>query len=361
MPIEVESPEQLGYGNIACNLAESSVMDMDWKKLKFNPEKLSLCYGDHAGLPELRELIAKEHDLKPEHILLVPGASAGLFIVATALLNKTSRLMVEKPNYATNIETPRMIGCEIDYLDLNFNDGFKPDLYKLSILAKKEHALISVTSPHNPSGSVLTFDELTDIIQIAKRANSYLLVDETYRDLSMTELPPLAATLSDKVISVSSMSKAYGLPGIRIGWIACKNARLMETFLAAKEQIFICNSVLDENVALHFMQNKTKFVPKIQKHVHDNFKLLSKWMQNNPYMEWVKPEGGVVCFPRIKVKIDYKKFNDVLLNQHQTMVGYGHWFEMPSNYMRLGFGWPSKDELQNGLNNIEKTIEQLLG
>jgi len=359
MAIEAESPEELGYGNITCNLAESSVTDTNFKDLKFNIKDIPLCYGDHKGLPALRELLAQDYGMKPEHIILVPGAAAGLFIVATALLNKQSQLLVERPNYATNIETPRLIECEINYIDLHFEEQYQLDLYKLSTMAKKKPTLISITTPHNPTGSALLEEELMEVIELSRKQNSYLLVDETYRDLSFETPPPLAASLSDNVISVSSVSKAYGLPGIRMGWIACKNKRLLEMFLAAKEQIFICNSLLDEHVALHYLQNKTKFFEPIKKHIKKNFATLEKHMNSSKNLEWVKPKGGVVCYPRIVPKINYNQFYEILYNEHKTLVGAGHWFESEKRYMRIGFGWPANAQLKQGLENIEDVISTL--
>jgi aspartate/methionine/tyrosine aminotransferase len=103
---------------------------------------------------------------------------------------------------------------------------------------------------------------------LVERKGTYLLLDETYRDMSFGEKLPIAATLSDRVISISSMSKSYGLPGIRIGWLISKNKSLMETFLAAKEQICITNSVVDEEIAFQYLQKKEQFCSR------DDFKKL---------------------------------------------------------------------------------------
>ncbi|HET6225266.1 MAG TPA: aminotransferase class I/II-fold pyridoxal phosphate-dependent enzyme, partial [Bacteroidia bacterium] len=121
MPIEIESPEQLGYDTIQCNLAESSVHDAVFQDLKLNLDQLVLAYGHHLGKPELRELLAHSYNtIQSDDILITAGAAAALFIVATALLDKNDHLIVLRPNYATNIETPKAIGCEIDFIDLSF-------------------------------------------------------------------------------------------------------------------------------------------------------------------------------------------------------------------------------------------------
>lgn len=363
MPIEIESPEQLGYDTIECNLAESSVHDAVFQDLKLNLNDLVLAYGHHLGKTELRELLAQRYEsITANDVLITAGAAAGLFIVATSLLEKNDHLIVLRPNYATNIETPKAIGCEIDFIDLNFEHGFEPDTNYLASRIKPNTRYISITTPHNPTGIVISEKTLKELIQLAEKHNCFLLVDETYRDISENGLPPLAATFSDKVISVSSVSKAFGLPGIRIGWIITKNKKIQETFLAAKEQIFLCNSVVDEEIAYQFLKRRSDFLPAIQQKITENFKVLDEWMQQHPYLEWIRPQAGVVSFPRIKkeVRVNLDAFYDSLYHQHKTLVGPGHWFDMEKRYMRIGYGWPTKEALRMGLENITIALKKHL-
>ncbi|MFI5148910.1 MAG: aminotransferase class I/II-fold pyridoxal phosphate-dependent enzyme [Bacteroidia bacterium] len=359
MPIEIESPEQYGYEKIVCNLAESSVSDAVFSGLDIDISKLVLCYGDHFGKPELRELIASEYELQSrDEVLLTAGAAAALFIVATSLLEPSDHLVVMRPNYATNIETPKAIGCSISYLDLKFEQGFRPDLVLLESLLRPETKLISITCPNNPTGVMLSLEELQALIKLAERKGIYLLVDETYRDLCRQAKLPPAASLSDRVISVSSVSKAYGLPGIRLGWLAARNKALMELFLAAKEQIFLCNSVVDEEIAWQFMRKKDLFVPSILTHLETNYTILETWIKVHPFLEWVTPDGGVVCFPRIKPGIlaDIDAFYRIMNEKYGTFPGPGHWFDMDKRYMRIGYGWPAASELRKGLEFIDKAF-----
>jgi len=362
MPIEIEAPEQIGYDKIKYNLAESSVTDAIFQDLDLNLNDLVICYGHHVGKPELRQLIASEYSLSADQVLLTAGAATALFIISTSLLSATDHLLVVRPNYATNIETPRAIGCEISYLDLTFAQGFKPDLRKMAALIQKNTRLISITYPHNPTGTMISPEELKQIIRLAEENNCFLLVDETYRDLTFGEKLPLAATLSANVISVSSVSKAFGLPGIRLGWLICQNQELMETFLAAKEQIYICNSVVDEEIAWLFLNKKEGWLKKIQAQTASNFQLLKAWMSNNPYLEWVEPAGGVVCFPRIKSELNLvpEDFYRLLNEKYETFVGPGHWFEMDKRYMRIGFGWTDSETLHQGLKNISLALAELV-
>jgi aspartate/methionine/tyrosine aminotransferase len=361
MPIEAESPEQYGYDRIECNLSESSFTDTIFDDLNLNIKNLILCYGNHLGKYELRELIAKENkNILPDNVIITSGAASALFIISSSLLNKGDHIIVLHPNYATNIETPRAIECNIDYINLDFENNFEIDIDIIRKKLRAETKYISLTYPHNPTGKVLSLRKLKEIINIAEKNNTYVLYDETYRDMNFKENVPLAADLSDKVISVSSLSKTYGLPGIRIGWIISQNKELINLFLSAKEQIFICNSVLDEEVAYLYYLNKNNFLQKIKSKILNRFNILKKWMANNKYLEWIEPEGGVVSFPRIKndIDLDLEKFYFLLKEKYKTFVGPGHWFEMNKRYMRIGYGYPNEKELEKGLTNIEKSIEE---
>jgi aspartate/methionine/tyrosine aminotransferase len=247
MPIEVESPEELGYGKIRCNLSESSITDQSLQSLGLTVPDLTLLYGEHRGSEVLRRLIVEDcGPLTSDDVLIAGGAAGALFIIATALLSPEDHLVVVRPNYATNLETPRAIGCKINFVDLTFESGFQVQLEQVAAAVTSATKMISVTSPHNPTGVMLSSEQLHGLSTLAAERGCVLLVDETYRDLSFAAPPPLAANLGKHVISVSSLSKAYGVPGIRVGWIVNSDPSLQERFLAAKEQISICGSVVNE-------------------------------------------------------------------------------------------------------------------
>lgn len=362
MPIEVESPEEMGYSTIKYNLAESSVRDIYFRDLKLNLDDVFICYGEHRGKLELRnEIIKDEMGLNADDALVCPSAATALFIISTTLLNNNDHLVVLRPNYATNIETPRAINCEISYINLAFENGFQFDIEQIKNAIKPNTKLISITSPHNPTGVVFKDELICEIIAFAKEKNIFVLVDETYRYLNFqTELIPYYAAKGNHVISVCSLSKAHGVPGIRTGWLINKDEKLMTNFLAAKEQIIICNSVIDEEIAHHILKNNCSFLTPTHQHIQQNFSVLKNWIENEQeYLEWTEPTAGVVCFPRIKdeYNVDIAKFYKILYEEYQTFVGAGHWFEQDDRYFRLGFGYPTNEELQQGLKNIAASIE----
>jgi aspartate/methionine/tyrosine aminotransferase len=359
MPIEIESPEEQGYDTIRFNLSESSMRDRKLSDLGLGFDDLLLMYGVHRGAPGLRALIAKNADVTEADVLTTAGAAGALFIIATTLLDKGDHLVVVRPNYATNIETPRAIGCDIAYLDLNFEDGFRLDVDRLEALIRPNTKLISVTTPHNPTGVALKHADLTRLIAIAEARGIHLLVDETYREMSFVPKLPVAASLSPRAISVASMSKSYGIPGIRVGWIVNRDQKLMERFLAAKEQIGICGSIIDEHIAEAALHQSESWLAAVERANREALQTVEAWLAKEPRMAWVKPEGGCVCFPRIKAEagIDIDRFYRALQADHATAVGPGHWFEQDRRFMRIGFGWPLPAELSGGLAAISASLD----
>ncbi|MEH6632694.1 MAG: aminotransferase class I/II-fold pyridoxal phosphate-dependent enzyme [Halopseudomonas aestusnigri] len=361
MVIEEESPEEYGYDRIRNNLSESSIHDRTFGEFDIDLSDTVLLYGEHSGELPLRQLIAEQGTgVKAEDVLVTAGAAGALFIIATTLLDPDAHLVVVRPNYATNIETPRAIGCDITYIDLSFEDDFKTNVETIRQAITPKTAYISVTVPHNPTGTMMAWDELKVLADIAEAHNCYLLVDETYRDLTYGEIYPTAASLGERVIAVSSLSKAFGTPGIRLGWLITQNKELYTKFLSAKEQIGICGSVIDEKVGVAILEKRQALLAESNLKNEKHLQIVREWVGQEEYIEWVEPAGGVVCFPRIiaPVNFDIEQFYTSLLETHGTYVGPGHWFEMPKTYMRIGFAWPAEAELRSGLEAISAAIRE---
>ena len=356
-PIEIESPEQLGYSTIKNNLAESSFSDMCLADYGVEAElgRVLLPYGDHLGAERLRTLVA-EDTLSPDHVLVTAGAASALFIIATSLLGPNAHALVCAPNYATNLETPRAIGADVETVELRFEDRWRLDLERLASRIRPETRLVSVTYPHNPTGSTITQAELDALVALVEsHPTARLLVDETYRELAYDDPLPMAATLSPRVLAVSSMSKTYGLPGLRVGWLTCRDDQLMETLLAAKEQIFICGAVLEEELAARVLERRSAVLSVVHAKTRRHLAVVRDWIDGHELFEWVEPKAGVVCFPRIRheIDIDIGNFYRALLEVHGTYVGPGHWFDQDRRFFRLGFAWPTEAELQRGLQGLD--------
>jgi aspartate/methionine/tyrosine aminotransferase len=147
------------------------------------------------------------------------------------------------------------------------------------------------------------------------------------------------------------MSKAYGLPGLRIGWAICRHPELSERLLAAKEQIVICGATLDEAIAARVLEARADVLPGILADVARRLAIVCEWIDGQDVFEWVEPSGGVIGLVRFApdFAVDTDVFYEVLLAKHGTYVGRGRWFEVDDRSFRLGFGWPSQAALRDGL------------
>ncbi len=361
MPIEIESPEELGYAAIRFNLAESSVRDRTLGELQLPPlNELVLAYGEHRGDTALRQAIVADSQLQADHVLTTTGAAMALFLVHATLLDSAAHLVVIRPNYGTNLETPRALGCAMTVLDLEFKNGFHLDSQRLAAAIRSETRLISLTNPHNPTGKIFPRATLEAAAALAEKQGCYLLVDETYRDLDFRNPKHgWAAEISPCVISIASLSKAYGVPGIRTGWLICRDFALLERLLAAKEQVAIGGSVLDEAVALEVLRQRLTWLPAMHAGLRQNFSILKKFLDDHALLEWVEPDAGAVCFPRLRNPqgFDFQLFKKEIFEKFQTVVGFGHWFERPERYFRLGFGYPTAEELTEGLARFEACLK----
>jgi aspartate/methionine/tyrosine aminotransferase len=361
-PIEIESPEQLGYATIENNLAESSFTDMRLADYGVEADlgELLLPYGDHLGLERLRALIAGAADtLAPDDVLVTAGAAAALFVVSSALLQPGTHAVICAPNYVTNIETPRAIGATVETLQLRFEDRWQLDLDQLASRLRRETRLVSVTYPHNPTGSSISRADLERLVEIVEsHPTAVLLVDETYRELAYGDPLPMATSLSARALGVSSMSKTYGLPGLRVGWLTCRDPELKETFLAAKEQIFITGGVLDEELAARVLDRRGHVLALVRAKAQEHLAIVREWIDANESFEWVEPAAGVVCFPRIhpELEVDVDRFYRDLLERFGTYVGPGHWFDQDRRFFRLGFAWPAREELERGLEALDAAV-----
>jgi aspartate/methionine/tyrosine aminotransferase len=192
-------------------------------------------------------------------------------------------------------------------------------------------------------------DRIVEIVE--EHPSARVLLDETYRELAYDEPLPQIASLSDRAIGVGSMSKVFGMPGLRIGWITCRDPELQETLLAAKEQILLAGATIDEELAARVLEARPRLLPVIRQKIERHLAIVREWMAGQDVFEWVEPRAGVVGFVRFRdgVEVDVDAFYDSLLRDHGTYVGPGHWFDQDRRSFRLGFAWPETDELERGL------------
>jgi len=345
---------------IEYDIGESAVKTLGVGDLDIDLNDILLRYGHHRGRPDLREIIALSYPgFSPEHVIVTTGASEANFVVAASLVKPGDHVIVEHPNYPSNYEVPRSLGCDVSLYSLKYDNKFRPIAEDLEAKITPKTKLISLTHPNNPTGSKITREELEKIIRIVESRDIFLLFDETYRDMDFKDPLPAAATLSPRVISISSLSKSYGLPGLRTGWLATQDQDVLRLALAVREQVSIANNALSEEIASRVLRKKDRYVDMAKQRIHHNRDIAADWINQQEYFEWVYPEAGVVGFPRIKNKktVEPEKLYRLLAEKYKTFVVPGRCFEMDPTHFRLGFGG-EPEKIKIGLNNLNKALKE---
>ncbi|RLI40421.1 dipeptidase, partial [Candidatus Bathyarchaeota archaeon] len=262
---------------ITYDIGESAIACLSLEELDLDLRRLKLRYGYHAGNPRLRERIAELYPgLSGNNVLVTNGCAEALFDLSATLLQPGDHVVVQHPNYPSNYEVPRSLSCHVDMLYLKFDEGFQLNLERLRGLITPKTKFVSLTYPNNRTGATISEDTLREIIALVEAKDCYLVFDETYRELTLGDPLPPAASLSPKAVSVSTMSKAYGLPGIRIGWLATQDQALLQKVLATREQVSICNSVLSEEIACYMLGRRDEHLRKVKNHIAGNYRILKE-------------------------------------------------------------------------------------
>ncbi|MFC1477222.1 aminotransferase class I/II-fold pyridoxal phosphate-dependent enzyme [candidate division KSB1 bacterium] len=338
------------------DIGESAVKFLSFDDLNIDLGNLPLRYGHHRGRPDLREKIAGMYDgLSADNILVTSAGSEAIFALSATLLTPGDHVIIEHPTYPSLYSAPRSLGGEVSFLSLRFDNNFNPDLEELESLITDRTKLINFTHPNNPTGSVISPETLEKIIGIAEAYDIYFLFDETYRDLAYGEPLPTVASLSPKAISISSLSKCYGLPGIRTGWLAAQSNDILEGVLTVREQITISNSAINEEIASIVLDRKDIFLEKGRQHAQKNLEIVTQWIEQRDFLEWILPKAGVVALPRFRdiSTVDPENVYKRLAEHYKTFVVPGRCFEIDNRYFRIGYGGDA-EEIITGLNNLEK-------
>lgn len=264
-------------------------------------DSLTLGYTESRGLPALREAIAATYEqLTADDVLCCAGAEEALYLAMQVLLSPGDHAVVITPNYQS-AETVPMSVCEVTGVPLRPERGWALDLVELRAALRPNTRLVSVNFPNNPTGAVPDQDTWRALAVLCDERGITLFSDEVYRGLEQppgTALPQ-AADLSPGALSLNVMSKAYGLPGLRIGWIACRDRELLRRLERAKDYTTICNSAPSEILALIALRAREQVLGRTRAVVAANLPVFAEFFARFPHLfEWAPPQGGCVCFPR---------------------------------------------------------------
>lgn len=344
----------------------------------FNTSK-PLTYGAIRGSDDLRNNLAQLYSAKvttplpAENILTTPGAIQANYLTTYALVGAGDHVICHYPTYQTLYDVPKQMGAEVDLWKATPENDWAPSIDELKSLIKPNTKLIIINNPNNPTGAVLKKSLLQGIIDIASEKGITILGDEVYRPIfhSMSpldkEFPPSLLSMGyDNVIVTGSMSKAYSLAGIRVGWIASRNSDIINTIAAARHFTTISVSGLDEQVAAFALDPSTvhSLLARNIQLAKANVALLDKFLtKNEDECECVKPLAGTTAFVKFHrdgKAVDSEDFCKKLLDKTGVLIAPGSCFgEEWKGYVRIGFV-NHTEIIEQGLNEITKFVRKNL-
>ncbi|HEY6761725.1 MAG TPA: aminotransferase class I/II-fold pyridoxal phosphate-dependent enzyme [Baekduia sp.] len=279
------------------------LLDLAGPDARAELEGLALGYTPTWGTDALRAAIADTYNfVSPEHVLVFAGAQEALYWALQELLAPGDHAIVTVPNYQSLESIPLAVGAAVDGLALRAEDGWALDLDALEALLKPETRVIAVNFPNNPTGAVPDAEAFRRLAEICDERGIVLFSDEVYRGLEQDPARTLrqAADLSARAVSLNVMSKAYGLPGLRIGWLACRDHGLLERLERRKHYTSICSAGPSEHLATLALHHRDALLTRNRGIVADNLPRFAAFFARfADRFEWTPPQGGCVAFPRL--------------------------------------------------------------
>ncbi|WP_085905748.1 aminotransferase class I/II-fold pyridoxal phosphate-dependent enzyme [Kiloniella majae] len=313
---------------------------------------LPLSYTETFGHPLLRQEIANTYNgLTPEDILCFAGAEEGVYVAMRVLLEPGDHAIVVVPNYQAAETLPLDI-CEVTGVPLDPDDNWSLDMDALEEAIRPNTKLISINFPNNPTGAILKRSSFDRLIELCRAHDIYLFSDEVYRGVERDESLrlPHAADVYEKALSLNVMSKAYGLPGLRIGWIACQDRDLLKQMECYKHYLSICNSGPSEWLSIIALRAREQILATNRKLVKENANKLTKFFDEFPDLfDWQVPDGGCVGFPAYKGQGTTDDFCEDLINKSGVLllpprIYKSDLLPVTWNRFRVGFGRKNIDE-----------------
>jgi len=304
-------------------------------------QNLKLGYTETPGHPLLRKAIADSYQgITPDGVLVM-APEEGIFLALHALLEAGDHVICTVPAYQSLYEVARSIGCEVTSWQPHEEQGWRFDLSELERMIRNNTKLLVVNFPHNPTGYIPTTEEYDELVALTQRRQIYLFSDEMYRCLEIdpyNRLPP-ACVLSPGAVSLSGLSKAFGLPGLRIGWIATRDRTLLEKIIILKDYTTICSSAPSEILALIALQNAETILSRQLARIRANLAVLDRFFdQHHSLFRCNRPLGGSICFLRLLGVDDTLAFCEKLVQDTGIMLVPSAMFQFGNHHVRIGFG-----------------------
>lgn len=355
------------------DIAESGIYPMTVRELlDFEPPgerdrilasllDLRLGYSEAPGTLELRRAIAATYrGTGPEEILVTTGAIEANFLLFNTLLEPGDHVVAVHPAYQQLYSVPRAIGCDVSLWKLRTEAGFRYDLGDLERLVTPKTRLIVLNTPHNPTGAMLSAGDLERIGGLASSVGARVLADEAYRWLEIPDGEPLAPPMRDLSgagLSVGTLSKPFGLPGLRIGWIAGP-ADLVARCWAMRDYVSLSPGKLNDALAVLAFKHLDSIVGRTRAIVRANLATARSWFaEHRDLVSWTPPRGGLLAMMRYSLDVPSLELSNLLAGKYGVMLAPGSAFGM-ENHLRIGIG-QTPEIFEEGLRRTAACLTEL--
>jgi len=370
-PFELERIQSEWEHVIDINLTESGVEPLTISDLipdKETQRKLietKLGYSQTNGTMPLREAISGMYQgADVNNVLVTNGGAEANFLVIWNLLHEhdAKEIVVMLPNYMQIPGIVKGLNGVVNPFHLKMEKGeWILDLEELKSAISKKTKAIAICNPNNPTGATFGPTYLKAIAEIAADAHLWVISDEIYQGAELEGNPtPTMFEYYDKVIVTNSLSKAYGLPGLRLGWIICSVKSHVADLWAYSDYTTICPTKLSDTLATIALQPKLrkKILERTSRIVKKHWSILREWLdERSGTFEYVAPKAAAICFPRHNLCVSSLELTTRLLKEKSLLIIPGEHFGMPM-HLRIGFGY-EEDHLNAGLSRLDEMIRML--
>lgn len=350
------------------NMAESCVDSITLKDLLALAGKsnsildellpLKMTYGAIEGTERLRSAIASLYaNTAAYNVLVTHGAAGANALLYESLIERGDEVVSIVPTYQQHISLPESYGATVKQLRLREADGFAPDLDALAKLVTPQTKLIAMTNPNNPTGALMDERTLAGVARIAAAHGAYVICDEVYRGVNQDddELTPSIVDLYAKGIAVGSMSKAFALAGLRLGWIVATRD-LLDAVSIHRDYNTISVGMLDDHLAAIALENSPALLKRNRAIVRTNLAILDAWVAREPLISYVKPKGGTITLLKYAVDMPSAEFCKRLIDETGALLMPGSALGMEGT-VRIGFG-NGTETLKAGLAEFSRFLAQ---
>lgn len=304
---------------------------------------LSLGYTHTAGAPRLRASIARLYgpSVTDDCVIVHSGGEEGVFTFMCGVLGRGDHVVVHYPTYQSLHEIPKALGCDVSLWSANEADGWRLDLEVLRDLLNTRTRAIVVNFPHNPTGSLMARSEWDELVELARSHGLILFADEAYRGLEYDDADrlPTACDSYECGVSLGLLSKGYGLPGLRIGWIATRDPTIRANVQGVRDYTTICASAPSEFLADIALRHSGRLLSVARERILNNLRLLDEFFAKHvDRFDWMKPAAGPVGFPRLAGVEPVDAFCQRALDEAGILLLPGTVFFSPTRRFRIGFG-----------------------